>query len=46
MLIRDSPYNIRRKEKKITTEENNYHFISGFADWKGTKLEFFYLVFN
>jgi len=37
--FRDSPYNIRRKEKKITTEENNDHFISGFADWKGTKLE-------
>lgn len=37
--FRDSPYNIRRKEKKITAEENQEHYISGFADWKGTKLE-------
>ena len=37
--FRDSPYNIRRKEKKITSAENTEHYISGFADWKGTKLE-------
>jgi hypothetical protein len=39
MPFRDSPYNIRRKEKKMTMEENTEHFISGFADWKGTVLE-------
>lgn len=31
--FRDSPYNIRRKEKKITMAENTKNYISGIAKW-------------
>lgn len=31
--FRDSPYNIRRKEKRITQAENTKHYINGIPKW-------------
>ena len=31
MPFRESPYNIRRKEKRTTQDANTDHFISGFV---------------
>lgn len=31
--FRDSPYNIRRKEKKVDPAVNTKHYISGLVKW-------------